>query len=83
MTKRSLGSSKRWGEKILLLPTGTWYWSKELQDISYVPYGGRNRVLRVDLRASSNHPEGALRRALNAHRDYILGNEAGQFDLGH
>lgn len=57
----------------MALPTGTWYWSRELQDISYVPYMGYNRVLSMPLFSNNNNLEGAIRKALTAHRDYVLG----------
>lgn len=72
MKTRNLGVSKRWGERIIVLPTGTWYWSKELQDVSFVPTGKHNRILFRILGIQDNNRRGATWQALSAHRDWVL-----------
>lgn len=75
MTIRNLGSNQRWGEKIILLPTGTWFWDHLLQDISYVPTGRKQRVYSAPLHTYANHRKGAVRAALSAYQDHILEHE--------
>ena len=72
---RRLGARGRWGERIIILPTGTWYWSSELQDISYVPTGKQNRTYADSLHAYANHRKGAVRAALNAYRNHVMEHE--------
>lgn len=72
---RNLGSNQRWGEKIILLPTGTWFWDEVLQDISYVPSGRKQRVYSAPLHYTANHRKGAIRAALSAYRDHVMEHE--------
>lgn len=65
--------SKLYGIHIIETVDGSWYWSPQLQDVSYVPKGKKIAYARFALEYRHNNYNDAIRRACIKENEIRMG----------